>query len=507
MEKLISTYNKLLKEKITIETIKKNVDLYNIYPQSIYEKDHSILFMVKHHNIKYLMILGEGPLLDSFEGEFLYSNKGKICPTNHVNSKLLRKYFPFTSPVSHKNHSVTLGLGDRLGLASVGHLRLLKDYDVFPILAQQSIRELNLTGRDYYDVLDSASWAVFQEGYDLGFGADGDHLKTSEEVQMALDYGFTMITLDCSNHIDSSINEFTELEIEEDYLKIDKSTRDELEEKYLNKTFSIGDDTTITFKDIDFKRIVLVYLNTIEFATEIYNDLIAPLGGKIDFELSIDETLFSTSVEAHFLIASELIQRGVDITSLAPRFHGEFQKGIDYIGDKDTFEKDFYLHFLVAKHFNYKISVHSGSDKFKVFPIIGEITKGCYHLKTAGTNWLEALRVIALKDRRLFREIFQFAINHLEKAKAYYNIKGDSNKVPLLEEISDENLIKLLDHDDARQILHITYGLILQEKDHRDEYRFKNNIYEVLSTFEDTYSEFLMNHIGKHLVTLKVPKL
>lgn len=507
MKSLINTYNTLLEEDITIETIEKNINQYNIYPQSIYQKNNSILFMVKHYNTKYLIILGEGPLLDSFEGEFLSSTKGKICPTSHVNSKLLRKYFPFTSPVSHKNHSITLGLGDRLGLASIGHIRLLKDYDVFPVLAQQSIRELNLTSRDYNDVLDSASWAVFQEGYDLGFGADGDHLKTVEEVQMALDCGFTMITLDCSDHIDSSINEFTEIEIENNYLTIDKLIRDKLEKKYLNKTFSISDDITITFKDIDFKKIILIYLDTIQFTTQIYNDLIAPLGSKIDFELSIDETLFSTSIEAHFLIASELIQRGVEITSLAPRFYGEFQKGIDYIGEKDKFEKDFYLHFLVSKHFNYKMSVHSGSDKFKVFPIIGDLTKGCYHLKTAGTNWLEALRVIALKDKKLFREIFQFALDNLEKARVYYNIKGDPNKLPLLEEISDENLIKLLDNDDVRQILHITYGLILQEKDYKDKYRFKNHIYEVLNTFEDTYSAFLINHIGKHLEKLKVPKL
>lgn len=278
---------------------------------------------------------------------------------------------------------------------------------------------------------------------------------------MALDYGFTMITLDCSNHIDNSINEFTKLEIQKNYLEIDKSIRNELEEKYLNKIFSINDDTTITFKDIDFKRTILIYLDTIQFSTEIYNDLIEPLGNKIDFELSIDETLFSTSVEAHFFIASELTQRGINITSLAPRFHGEFQKGIDYIGDKAKFENDFYLHFQIANHFNYKISIHSGSDKFKVFPIIGDITRGHYHLKTAGTNWLEAIRVIALKDGKLFREIFQFAIDSLEKAKAYYNINGDPNKLPLIEEISDENLIKLLDNDDARQILHITYGLIL----------------------------------------------
>lgn len=507
MEKLLNVCKKLLEGEETVEDLRSNADLYNVYLKSIYEMDNSIVFLAKYNNVNQLIILGEGPLLESFEGESLFSGRGKICPINHANSDKLRKYFPFTSPVSHKKHDITVGLGDRLGLASVGHLRLLKDYDVFPVLAQQSIRELVLTGRTYKDVLDSASWAVFQEGYELGFGADGDHLKTVEEVKMALDHGFTMITLDCSDHIDNSINELTDSEIESAYLKLDQSIRSELEESYMGKEFPIGEDISISFKEIDFKRIVLIYLDTILFTTKIYNELIAPLGSKIDFELSIDETSFTTSIEAHFLIASELIKRDVDITSLAPRFHGEFQKGIDYIGDKKAFEKDFYLHFLIAKHFDYKISVHSGSDKFDVFPIIGDITKGHYHIKTAGTNWLEALRVIAFKDKELFREIFQFALDNLEEARTYYKINGDPNKLPLIKDITDEDLIKLLDNDDARQILHITYGLILQERNDKGDYVFRDKIYETLNTFEDVYSDFLIKHIGKHLKELHIEKV
>src|SRR5699024_10149506 len=124
MNALIDLYNQLLNEGITKEKLKRNVELYNIYPDSIYEKANSILFMTKHSNVKYLIILGVSPLLDSFEGEYLDSHKGKICPTNHTNSKALRESFPFTSPISHKDHSTTIGLGDRLGLASVGHIRL-----------------------------------------------------------------------------------------------------------------------------------------------------------------------------------------------------------------------------------------------------------------------------------------------------------------------------------------------------------------------------------------------
>jgi hypothetical protein len=87
----------------------------------------------------------------------------------------------------------------------------------------------------------------------------------------------------------------------------------------------------------EFKRIVLIYLEAIRFAASIYNDIIKNCGRPVDFEMSIDETLTPTTPESHMFVASELISGGVDITSLAPRFCGEFQKGIDYIGDLDRF--------------------------------------------------------------------------------------------------------------------------------------------------------------------------
>ena len=116
--------------------------------------------------------------------------------------------FPFTAPASHSGtRPFTLGLGDRLGLASPGHIRAVRGRNVFPVLAQQSIRELKLTGRTYEEVLAAAAFAVFQEDWRGGYGADGDHLKTAEEIRYALNCGFTMITLDCSEQIDQDVQE------------------------------------------------------------------------------------------------------------------------------------------------------------------------------------------------------------------------------------------------------------------------------------------------------------
>ncbi len=507
MKNILDICEKLLSKEMSLNELKSVSTSYNIYPDSIIKAEGSMLFLAKQDTLKSLVILEQGPLFEKFEGEVIPGGRGKICPLNHNNSQSLREVFSFTAPRSHKGESITIGLGDRLGLASIGHLRLAKEYKFFPVLAQQSIRELNLTGRTYKDVLDSASWSVFQEGYKDGFGADGDHLKTHEEVKMALECGFTMITLDCSDHIDNTVYGLDEGQIEQKYSLIDKPIKDALEEKYLNKTREISNNINITFNDLDFKKIVLVYLKTIEHATSIYKDLLAPLGDKIDFELSIDETLFTTSTAAHYLVAAELIDRGVKISSLAPRFCGEFQKGIDYIGDRDQFREEFTEHFLISQHFAYKISVHSGSDKFSVFPIIGQVTKGKYHLKTAGTNWLEALRVIGLKDPDLFREIYNFGAKNLEEAKKYYAIKAGSGDIISLDPISDTGIPALLDDENVRQILHVTYGLILQTKSEDDQYLFRDRIYDLLNTHEEAYSKALYDHIGRHVKKLNIQKI
>ncbi len=487
------------------ELAKANFQSYQVYPDSLQTTAGSLFFIAKENGEKFLIILSQGNFPAKFDGSevSLEAGKAKICPLTNQNCDALRELFPFTKPKNHRGIPITIGLGDRLGLASPGHIRLIKDLPVFPILAQQSIRELNLTGRTYPDVLAAASWAVFQEGYTKGFGADGDHLKTAEEVKMALDCGFTMITLDCSEHIDNPVAALAASEINDRYQKLPQEIRAKLEAKYLGKTFDFK-GVQLTFDQADFQKIVLVYLKAINYTIGLYNQLIKNYSRKIDFEMSIDETLTSTSPESHFFVAAELIDAGVEVTSLAPRFCGEFQKGIDYIGDEQQFAKEFKAHVKIAEHFGYKISVHSGSDKFAVFPVIGKETGGKYHLKTAGTNWLEAVRVIAAKNPALYRRMHQFALENLGEARKYYHISADPAKIPDISKMSDAELPGLMDLVDSRQVLHITYGLILLAKKPDGVPTFRKEIYDTLNQFEADYSASLERHIGKHLKLLGV---
>lgn len=471
----------------------------SIYGKSVQLINETLFFMVKEELERKLIVVGNQASEFIGEEEQISDYHVKVCSLNQGNVKALQKIFPWTLPQGFGPTGASIGLGDRLGLASPGHIATVRNRAVRPILAQQSIRELDLTGRDYSQVLAAAAWAVFQEGYTAGFGADGDHLKSPKDVQMSVDLGFSMITLDCSEHIDDSISSLTGEEITSKYQAIDEDLRTKLEAEYLNKEFSLTSGSTIKFELDSFRKMVLVYYKALDFAKQIYQDIIEPAGRAIDFEVSIDEVATPTTPQDHFFVSNELIKRGVKINSVAPRFCGEFQKGIDYIGDKQQFEAEFKIHAEIADHFGYKVSIHSGSDKFGVFEVIGKYTKGRYHVKTAGTNWLEAVRVLAEVAPKLYRQIHDFALANLEEAKKYYHVTFDPNAIPDISSLSDQELPGLMNQDDARQALHITYGLILQAKHENGDYRFRKQIYDVLLEHEDLYSKRLQQHIGKHL--------
>ncbi len=417
-----------------------------------------------------------------------------LAPLTHENAQQLRKIFPFTAPVPVLKKPRTVGVGDRLGIATPGHIRALKEYDAYPVFAQQSIRELTLTGRTFDDVLDCATFAVFRCNYTRGFGADGDHLKTADEVATAIACGYTMITLDCSEHIRNDVQSMTDEQALAAY-RPDPA----LEEKYIGKVFSVGGHV-IGYDRMSFVRMSLVYNDAIAFAASIYHQFFAGREDALDFEVSIDETATPTEPAQHFYVASELFARGVVPATVAPRFCGEFQKGIDYIGDLARFEAEFRVHAAIARHFGYKISVHSGSDKFSVFETVGRETNGHFHVKTAGTNWLEAMKIIAAHEPALYREVHQYALDvAFAQARQYYHVTTSLGNIPPLASLSDAALPGLFDNNDARQLIHITYGLILNAKDDGGKPLFRERLYRAWRAYADEYAAGLEQHIGRHL--------
>ncbi len=487
--KTIKEFIKHLPETLGSESL-------NIYPDSINPFQDSWVFMLEQDQEDYLVISGK--IMTEFTGEIISEAdfSYKIAPLNHDNAKALRLLFPFTKPVNVLDKRRSFGLGDRLGIAGMGHLKTIKEYDCYPVLAQQSIRELNLTNRTYEDVLDAASFAVFKVGYKKGFGADGDHLKTFKDIEYALSLGFTMITLDCSDYIHGNVLSMSNQEIDK-ALTISKTYR----ERYLNSPIDI-EGNILSFSEIELKKAILIYQDALDFAKKVYDNYFRHSRSRINFEISIDETATPTTALEHYFVAKELYLAEVAIDTLAPRFCGEFQKGIDYIGDLVQFESELKIHAAIARHFGYKLSIHSGSDKFSIFEVIGKHTNGHFHVKTAGTNWLEAMKVVAMTDASLYREIHQLALAKFSEATTFYHVTTNLNNIPNIDTLKDEELPSLFNNNDARQLIHITYGYILNELDNQGNYLFKTKLYQLWKKHEDLYAQELYKHIGKHLELL-----
>ncbi len=467
-----------------------------IYRDSFTELDSVKLLMVESSGERYILATGPGRMYDDLHGDS--GANYKICWLNHHNRLLLNKYLSFTAPVALGENAASIGLGDRLGIASPLYIRAIKGREVKPVLAQQSIRELYLTGRNIRDLLDTTCFAVFQEGYRSGFGADGDHLKTEVDVAMALGFGLSMITLDCCNRIDNTIAGIRRSEINKRYRALHEKTRKHFEENYLNRPFKIG-GAYIRYDEENLIEDILKYRNAITYIAHIYNSYISKSGRKVDFEVTIDEAAFPTTIAAHYLIAHEIQQAGVVIQSFALRFSNNLKKGIDYRGDLKAFEKELRIHAAIADHFGYRLSFHSGSDKFSIYPSILKHTKGRFHIKTAGISWLEALRVIARRNPALYRKMHRYVFKNFNELRQHYTVTADLGAIPPLERAKEEELINYLDDDNARQLLHTAYGILLRERDESGAPLFREEFFKTLFEYQGEYETNLINHISRHL--------
>jgi len=309
-----------------------------------------------------------------------------------------------------------------------------------------------------------------------------------------------VITLDLSDVMNADAGDWADADIDRAFAEMPSATRQRILDSYADRSFTVK-QSLVKIDTATAKRCAVMYLEALDFAAKVHEHLVKRRGNKFDLEISIDETTSPTLPSHHLFIARELIYRQVEFTSLAPRFIGEFQKAIDYIGDKEEFDRQFRIHADIAQaNGDYKVSIHSGSDKFTVYPTIGTMTGMRLHLKTAGTSWLEAVRVIAKHDPQLYRKMHKCALDNFTDMQKLYHITADINKIAAVDELSDNELPALMDQLEARQLLHITYGPILNDPIIRPLF------FAAMHKYEQEYHLGIYKHFYKHLDLLGVPQ-
>jgi tagaturonate epimerase len=413
--------------------------------------------------------------------------------TTPENAQALRSALPWLTPSRFGLHT-SVGFGDRLGLATPGHVRALKTVGgpINPVFAQQSIREMGRCHRTPRNVLDDATWGAFQAGWTTPVGGDADHLEQLEDIDDTVAAGFVFYTLDPKAEVDPEAEHADAAVIQQKVEALDWPSLDSdlatFRGSYVGHRIDLEHEA-IELDEESVVRAMAKYGPSLAHAMAMYRRL-REKGIDCEVEFAVDETDYPTKPAEHVVVVSELQRLGMDFVSFAPRFVGRFEKGVEYIGDLDELQRDFEIHAEISRALGpYKLSLHSGSDKYSTYPLIAEATKGVVHLKTAGTSWAEALRVIAHNDPDLMREVLALALDSFEANRKSYHLSCDPTKIPT--DPTDDQVARLMDRVDSRQVLHVGYGAILEE--------FGPRMYQVWNDNEEEHYRIIADHFVKHL--------
>ncbi len=371
----------------------------------------------------------------------------------------------------------SIGVGDRFAHQAKAQLRafqmLAKDgIDVAPVW-NKSNREHTFIGSEPQSVFDAAQAAVKELGWDKGWHVDADHirLETVDRFMSCSDF-FTIDVADSIGKpaVAADVAAFVARHTE------------------LVGTLSIpGVSTPLTVTQADVERVAAKYLLAVQDAGKIYRHIVAAKGeDNIIAEVSMDETDAPQTPPELLIILAALADENVKLQTIAPKFTGRFNKGVDYVGDLVQFEKEFNDDLAVIAHAvrqyglpaNLKLSVHSGSDKFSLYPIIRQAlarTGAGLHLKTAGTTWLEELIGLAEAGGdglALAQEIYAYSLEHVDELCAPYAsvIDIDRSKLPTTATVNGwtgPQLASALRHIQShpefnahvRQLLHVSFKI------------------------------------------------
>jgi hypothetical protein len=369
----------------------------------------------------------------------------------------------------------SVGTGDRFAHQAKAQLQacvkaLASGVEIVPVW-NKSNREHMIIGSEPVSARVAADAAVKALAWKLPYYCDADHItiKTVERFIAPCDF-FTIDVADFIGQpaqaadVDAFVKRHPEL---------------------LGSIQLAGVDAAFDIKDVDLRQAAEKFLGAIKKAGEVYRK-VESVKGKGNFipEVSMDETDRAQSPVDLLIILAAIADEGIPVQTIAPKFSGRFNKGVDYVGDVAQFEREFSLDIAAisyaVKQFglpgNLKLSVHSGSDKFSIYPAIHACIKrfdAGVHLKTAGTTWLEELIGLAEAGGdglALAKEIYGEAFAHREELCEPYAtvIDIDPAKLPSPEVVrgwSSEQYTSALRHVQAnpaynsrlRQLLHVGF--------------------------------------------------
>ena len=369
----------------------------------------------------------------------------------------------------------SMGIGDRFGKQGRAQLQALmsarvEGIEVTPVW-NKSHREHTTIGTQPGDVRTEADAAVSAMGWGAEYRVDADHIGL-ENVDLFMEAS-DFFTLDVAEAIGGAVDADDVAAFVSRY------------GRYVGALAIPGINRPFEITETLIREVATTYLGAVREAGRIYRRIEGAKGvGSFITEVSMDETAApQTPVEMFFILAA-IADEGIPAQTIAPKFSGRFNKGVDYVGDLPPFTREFeqdlaVIRFGVAEFglpANLKLSVHSGSDKFSLYGPMGEAVKrydAGLHLKTAGTTWLEELIGLASAGGdglALAREVYRTALGRFDELCGPYAtvIDIDPDHLPTADAVDQwtgDDYADALRHDQAcpafnpdfRQLLHVGY--------------------------------------------------
>lgn len=371
----------------------------------------------------------------------------------------------------------SFGVGDRFAHQAKAQLHafemLARDGVVVSPVWNKSNREHTFIGSEPQSVLDAAQAAVSAAHWTQGWHVDADHIRLETVGRFIACSDF--FTIDVADSIGKAA------------AAADVAAFLNRHPELIGTQHILNLHAPFTNSRADVEAVAAKYLLAVQDAGGIYRHVSAVKGaGNFIAEVSMDETDAPQTPAELLVILAALADEGIPVQTIAPKFTGRFNKGVDYVGDLAQFEREFHDDLAVIAHAvahyglpaNLKLSVHSGSDKFSLYPIIRRAlaqTGAGVHIKTAGTTWLE--EIIGLSEAggdglALAKEIYAYALAHVDELCAPYAsvIDIDRAKLPPAAEVnawSGPQLASAVRHipghpgfnANIRQLLHVSFKL------------------------------------------------
>ena len=398
------------------ETISAIPSSLSFFSNSIFKIRDTIITMACDHKEDFIVILAteKSELTEKFEGEIIgdEDNFAKKCRTSSRNAAALRELFPWTAPVKCPENMTAVCCNNFFGLSAPGFIKGCEEKNLFPVLTELSPQNCTDNSGSFQQMVDKATFQIFECGYRKGFGAAAENLQNLSEIDAAIKSGISMYSIDLAAVVADSLLQAEHAEINAAFARLPHKLQHYINKHYNCRKFSCGDEK-IYFSSDCGRICAVAYPEALSFIKMIDSHIKKYRADNFDLEISWRGNAGATEPEHLYYLLAELKLLQVNCGSIAPRLNSAAAAAVKRC-------------CAVAGHFNARLGISDLELK-----INDDIKKYPLQIGSPALLWLPAMQAVAADAPELFRVTYNFALK---------NCRSSCEQAPEIAALYDEEL-------------------------------------------------------------------